>query len=308
MKHSRALALMAFALSLVMPAVALAGNPGTAGLLSLRLGMGGRNGAMGETGVANSADATAAFWNPANLAYAPGTEISVQHSEYLSLFRKESLALVHPTKWGSFGMHFGGFSTKDELVRTDETAGVALGTFQPYTVAVSGGYAYAFSEFSVGFSTRMIYQRIDLYDGLGFAFDFGASHRSSVIPGLSFGAMVQNLGAQFKLEEAEFDLPRTVRMGASYVLPIEGFAWVQHIQVASDVVLPNDGKGRLHFGSEWKMHESFSLRGGYRHNYESLGLTAGAGFGRGPLRVDYAFLESQNELDPTHRLSLSYSR
>jgi hypothetical protein len=263
---------------------------------------------MGETGVANSADATAAYWNPANLAYAGGTEISAQHSEYLALWRKESLALAHPTPWGSFGLHFGGFYTKDELIRTaDEPAGVELGTFQPYTVAVSGSYARTLGEFAAGLSTRMIYQRIDLYDGLGFAFDFGVAHQSATIQGLAFGAMVQNVGSSFVLEEEKFDLPTTVRMGGSYILPLEARTWLQHVQVASDVVLPNDGSGRIHYGAEWKMHQSFSLRGGYRQNYESLGLTMGAGFARGPLRVDYAFLESNNDLDPTHRISLSYS-
>jgi hypothetical protein len=308
MKYPYALAIAATVLALLLPMSALAGDPGSAGLLSLRLGMGGRNGGMGETGVANSSDATGAFWNPANLAYASGTEISVQHSEYLSLFREESLALVHPTRWGSFGLHFGGFYTKDELVRTaDEPAGVELGTFQPYTVAVGGSYAHTVGEFSVGLTSRLIYQRIDLYDGMGISFDIGAAHQSTTIEGLAFGAMVQNLGSSFVLEEEEFDLPMTVRMGGGYVLPVAARPWLQHVLLATDVVLPNDGNGRIHYGAEWQLQESFALRGGYRQNYESLGFTMGAGFARGPLRVDYAFMESRNDLDATHRISLSYA-
>ena len=50
---------------------------------------------MGETGVAAATDVTAVHWNPANLASADGTRMAVQHSEYLGLFRRESLALSH---------------------------------------------------------------------------------------------------------------------------------------------------------------------------------------------------------------------
>jgi hypothetical protein len=308
MKHRQASVIAAALLAFLLPLGAWAGEPGSAGLLSLRLGMGARNGAMGETGVANSPDATAAFWNPASLAYVDATQISVQHSSHFSLFRKESLALAHPTKWGSFGLHFGGFYPKDELIRTDEPAGVGLGTFQPYTVAVSGSYARAVGEFSLGVSSRFVYQRIDLYDGMGVAFDIGAAHQSSTIEGLAFGAMVQNLGSDFTLEEDPFPLPTTVRMGGAYLLPITPRMWAQHVLVATDVVLPNDGNGRIHYGAEWQMHSSFALRGGYRQNYESLGLTLGAGFARGPLHIDYAFMDSANELEPTQRISLSYSK
>ena len=51
-------------------APAVAGNPGDAGLLSLRLGVGAREAGMGETGVASSTGAAAIYWNPANNVFA----------------------------------------------------------------------------------------------------------------------------------------------------------------------------------------------------------------------------------------------
>jgi len=287
---------------------AFAGDPGSAGLISTRLGVGGRSGAMGETGAASAFDASAVFWNPGSLAFVEGTEILLQHSEYMGLFRKEGLAVSHATEWGTFGLLFGGFYTDGELDRLGEIAGVSEGTFQPYDVAVGMGYARQVGEFGFGVSGKFLYERIDLYSGSGFAVDAGISHRSSEIEGLAFGASVQNLGPNFKLEEEEFPIAQTWRLGGSYRLWSREQEFNRHVDIAADFVFPNDGNGRVHYGAEWQLHEVFALRGGYRQNYESYGVTAGAGFSKDFLSVDYAWMESRNDLDSTHRFSLSFAR
>jgi len=143
---------------------ASAGDPGSAGLLSMRLAVGARNGAMGDTGVASAFDGSAVFWNPANMAYTAGTQMTLQHMEYLGLFRKESLAVTHQTDYGSLGLLFSGFYS-EELDRTDdEPAGVRLGTFQPYDLVIGLGYAYRFSQVAIGITGKIIYERIDTYE------------------------------------------------------------------------------------------------------------------------------------------------
>jgi len=75
---------------------ALAGNPGDAGLLSLRMGVGAREAGMGETGVASSSGGTALFWNPANNVFADfETELVLQHDRYLGLFSQEAAGVAH---------------------------------------------------------------------------------------------------------------------------------------------------------------------------------------------------------------------
>ena len=121
---------------------------------------------MGDTGVATAFDGSAIYWNPANLAYVDGTQLTLQHMEYFGgLFRKESLAVGHTTEYGSFGLLFSGFYSK-ELDRTsDEPAGVTQGTFQPYDLVIGVGYAFRFAELSLGITGKLVYERIDLYDG-----------------------------------------------------------------------------------------------------------------------------------------------
>ena len=71
--------LMALLLMAVWAPLAEAGSPGETGMLSLRIGVGGREAGMGETGVASSQGAAAVYWNPANNVFADiNTELVLQ--------------------------------------------------------------------------------------------------------------------------------------------------------------------------------------------------------------------------------------
>lgn len=300
---------VAFAAMLLMAAmgdapIATAGEPGDAGMLWLRLGIGARSGGMGETGVASATDVNAVYWNPANLTSAPGTQIGLQHTEYFgSLFRQESLTVSHHTPYGSFGLLLSGFYSEDiERTELDRT-GVELGTFRPYDVAGGLSYAFDFRNASFGVTTKFLYERIDAYSGSTFAVDLGIS-ADAPLEGLRMGAVVQNLGPALTLQEEETPLPRTVRAGVAYRPVLVRAPWLDRTLWVGEIVTPNDGNARLHAGVEVKVHELFVLRGGHRFSYDTWGSTFGAGFARGPLFVDYAFMANDNDFDATHRISL----
>lgn len=283
---------------------ASAGEPGDAGLLWLRLGIGARSGGMGETGVASATDANAVYWNPANLTSAPGTQIGLQHTEYFgSLFRQEALAVSHHTEYGSIGLLFSGFYSEDiDRTELDQT-GVALGTFRPYDVVGGLAYALDFRQVSLGVTTKFLYERIDAYAGSTFAFDLGIA-ADAPLEGLRMAAVVQNLGPALTLDQEEIELPRTVRFGAVYRPMFEQVKALENTLWVAEIVAPNDGNSRLHAGVELRVHELFVLRGGHRFAYDTWGTTFGAGFARGPLFVDYAFMANDNDFDTTHRISL----
>jgi len=279
--------------------------PGRAGFLSLRFGLGSRYAAMGETGVAEAADANAVWWNPANLAYAAGTQLVLQHVEHFNLFRQESLGVSHKTKQGGLGFLFSGFYS-EELNRYDIiNVGVPQGTFRPYDLSVSVSYGHAFKDLAVGATAKFLYQRIDTQDASGLAFDLGVTHRSQ-IKGLTLAAAVQNFGDQMVLDEEPYDLPLTFRLGGSFTPHPENGGWAEHFSVAADVVIPNDGNGRLHTGAEIRLGSVLALRGGYRFNYDTYGLTAGAGFRIKGLALDYAFMPNLNEFADDHKFSLQF--
>jgi hypothetical protein len=287
----------------VAPA-ALAGEPGSAGLLALRMGVGARSGAMGETGVALATDATAAYWNPANLVHAPGTQVTLQHMEYFQDFRMESVAVSHNTPMGALGLTFMGFYV-DPIARYDESpVGVQVGSFRPYDLSVGLGYAYDFKDVSVGITGKFVYERVDLYDGSGAAVDLGVAHRTK-LSGLVLGVALQNYGSKMKLNQQEYDLPVTLRMGAAYQGALDAPDLLQRLTLAADIVIPNDGNARLHAGGEFLIHEAFAVRAGHRAAYDTWGPTFGAGFHRRMVHIDYAFMVNANDFDDNHRFSIN---
>jgi hypothetical protein len=293
------------ALALAGPGPVLAGSPGEAGMLSLRLGVGAREAGMGESGVAASSGASAVYWNPANNVFADfETAVVLQHHRYLGLFNQEAAAVAHRVGKGVVGVMFTGFYS-DAIDRySDEPVGRPEGTFKPYDIALGASYAHPLGDaFGVSATVKMVYERIDLYSASGLAFDLGVTHKA-VIEGLIFAAAVTNLGGRLQLKDEPFDLPRTVRVGAAWAPPT--FAGGK-LTVTGDVVMPRDGTEKAHVGAEYRMLPEFTLRAGSRINYETQGLTAGAGFRTGRLGIDYAYSDWTTEgFDDGHKFSLGF--
>lgn len=282
-----------------------AGDPGSAGLLSLRIGVGGREAGMGEAGVASSRGASAVYWNPANNVFADfETDLVLQHNRYLGLFNHESAAVAHKAGSGVLGFIFTGFYSDEIDRRSEDNVGLPEGTFKPYDVAFGVSYAHPLGEsFGVGVNAKMIYERIDIYSDTGLAFDFFMTHKA-VIDGLMFAASVTNVGGQMNLKTEAFDLPTAVRVGAAWT-PVGGGVGGK-LTMSGDVVMPNDSNSKAHVGAEYRLLPEFALRLGTRINYRNQGLTAGAGFRTGRLGVDYAYGESTEEgFDDGHKFSLN---
>lgn len=284
---------------------ALAGNPGEAGMLFLRLGVGAREAGMGETGVASSQGASAVWWNPANNVFADfETTLVLQHHRYLGLFNHESAAVAHKMGSGVIGVLFTGLYSDTIDRYSAEPVGRPEGTFRPYDIALGLSYAHPLGDaFGISVTTKFVYERIDVSSASGLAFDLGVTHRA-VIDGLVFAAAVTNLGGQLTLEDESFDLPRTIRVGADWS-PTD-FASGK-LTFAGDVLFPVNGTEKAHVGAEYRMLPEFSLRFGSRINYESQGLTAGAGFRAGRVGVDYAYSDMTTEgFDDGHKFSLGF--
>ena len=271
-------------------------------MLSLRIGVGGREAGMGESGVASSRGAAAIYWNPANNVFADfETDLVLQHHRYLGLFNQEAVLVAHKMGTGVLGFMFTGFYSDTIERRGEDSTGIVEGTFKPYDVTFGVSYAHPLGEsFGVGVNAKMVYEKIDIYSDTGVAFDVFVTHKA-VVEGLMFAASATNLGGQMNLKDQPFDLPTAVRVGASWTPPTVG-----KLTVAGDVLMPNDTNEKAHVGAEYRLLPEFALRLGTRINYDNQGLTAGAGFRSGVLGVDYAYGESTVDgFDPGHKFSLN---
>ncbi len=286
-----------------------ANEPGEAGALFLRVGMGARASAMGEAHVAVAQDASSLYWNPAAMAPVQGTNVSFMHNEYFETVRLEQISLTHETQWGTLGLGFTGLYMDKLERREDVPSAIPLGEFSVYDLAFSVGFArYIVPNTSLGVSVKPVYQKIDEEDAAGLAFDAGIYHVSRV-EGVKMAAVVTNLGSEMQYDAETYTLPAQVKVGGSYEYLGEAIRGT--VLVALDFVVPNDGDLKQHVGAEYNYDNRLSLRGGFKAGYDSHGATFGVGLRQRVMEFDvdfdYAMMLIGNDLGDSHRFGLSFS-
>ncbi|MCJ7578595.1 MAG: hypothetical protein MUO91_09105, partial [candidate division Zixibacteria bacterium] len=110
-----------------------------------------------------------------------------------------------------------------------------------------------------------------------------------------------------KLAVDPYDLPLTFRLGLAYDL-IE--TPESKLTVSMEAKHPNDNLQQASFGGEYIWREHFSLRAGYKFNYEEEGLTLGGGVklktgNKTNLDINYAWADF-SRLQSVHRFSLGF--
>jgi hypothetical protein len=314
---ARTLIALALALALIAPA-ASAYEPGTSGLLFLRLGVGERAAGMGEAYTAVARDATALYWNPAGLGGLEGTQLHLMHNEWLQSLRQEFVGVAHATDLGTFALGFTALSQDDLELREELPSAEPLGHFSAFDLAFHAGYGRALvHDVQAGLAVKFVYSRLYEDNAKGLLVDAGLRHDTR-IPGLSIAAALQHFGGKFKYVADEFDAPRTVRLGAAYRPPRE-LGPGGSLLLAYDLLLLSDGdvssddtvgestslSARHHFGVEYDYRGQAALRAGYKVGYDSQGLSFGAGLRWRQFVFDYAFLAVDNDLGNAHRFGIT---
>jgi hypothetical protein len=307
MKRLRLLTFAIFCAALA-PSQLHAADPGDAGVVFLRIGLGARAAGMGDAFTAVAKDASSIYWNPAAMAPVLSTNLIFMHNEYLQSVRLEQAAITHETKHGTLGLAFSGLYM-DEMDRYEDTpTAIPLGKFSAYDVSFTVGYArYIVPNLSFGVAGKYILENIDNISASGWALDVGVYHVSR-IKGVKLAAVIQNLGSpmQFSSDRfagEEFNLPRTLKIGGSWERPVK--ALKGSLLAALDFVVPNDGQSRQHLGLEYGYDRKLFLRGGFKAGYDSQGATFGLGVRVKKFTFDYAVQLVSNDLGDSHRLGFS---
>jgi hypothetical protein len=302
-KMSRYTVPLAAALLILTTAFVSAGEPGSSGFTFLRLGNGARASGMGEAFTAVADDATSIYWNPAGMAAVEEVELNLTHNEWLMDIRFEQVTVVNEMWGGAAGLSFTGLYY-GSLDRYGEYPSLTPdGTFSPYDLALSLGYARdIIPNVALGAAFKIIYSKIDFESATGYALDLGLSHKSK-IEGLTLAAAMLNLGPQTSFVEEKFYPPFQLRLGGAYEMRREALRG--GLILAADVVFPNDNDAKLHFGLEYAYQRLLMLRLGYKNGYDVQGATMGAGIVWKSLRFDYAFMPIDYELGDAHRFSLT---
>lgn len=297
------LALIAALAAASLATPAFADEPGSAGALFLRIGMGARASGMGEAFAGVAEDASSVYWNPGAMPAVLGTNVMVMHNEYLQSVRLEQAAITHETEWGTLGLGFTGMYMDALERRGDAPSAVALGTFDVYDVSVTAGFSrYILPNVAVGATVKPVWLRSDEETATGLAFDVGIYHVAR-IQGVKLAAVAANIGKPMKFDAEEFALPRYLKVAGSYERELDELRG--GILVTFDAMFPNDDGVREHVGFEYRYQRMLFLRTGYKAGYDSQGATFGVGVSHKQFSVDYAVLLIRNDLGDSHRVSLS---
>ena len=157
----------------------------------------------------------------------------------------------------------------------------------------------------------------------GLAYDFGTIYYPG-IKSFRFGMGVRNFSKNFKYEEKEilsneesffddsFPLPLTFTMGVALdVMDFVGsFGENHNLLVEVDAVHPIDYTERVNMGIEYGFKKIFFLRGGYKFNHDTEGLSLGVGFSIRLIglmtKLSYSFNDA-GSFSPVNRISIGIS-
>lgn len=297
-----------------------------------------RGAAMGDAYSVLATGADAVFWNPGGLPASLRPEISSTYINWIFDTRQGALSYATPIgDIGSVGVQvqyvdYGEFeeTSADPAYLSSAEPGMTGRTFRPFSYLVGLTYARNLTErFSTGVSIKYVHESlfngevvnalisraagmgmVDTW-GSGILFDFGLQYNTGY-RSIRIGAAVQNFGSEITYATESSLAPLLFRFGTAVDLIGQDALLIgeqdNRLSVAFDLFQPNDYTQQAHLGVEYEFAESFALRGGYKFNYDSEGLTFGAGIKHGiesvKISLDYSYGSLGNYLGNVQRISL----
>lgn len=200
---------------------------------------------MGESGAGSVDDASAIYWNPAELAFLKGQEVSITHANWLPQFNLPDLFYDHlnyrmdvDAIGGTIGASLT-YLSLGEFSVTRSDGPTVIDKFKSFEYAITAGYATkASADLGIGINVRFIHSALspigtESEQGNGIAstvsFDLAMMYRPEKleVPFLgdfgkrfSFGVNLSNLGPKVTyVDAAQADpLPTNLRVGLGYKL------------------------------------------------------------------------------------------
>jgi hypothetical protein len=298
-------------LLLLAPAILCAqyNRPGSTDAQFLKIGVSPRGTGMADSYIAVVDGADATYYNPAALAWLPGTDVVFNHTVWFAGINHDFVAAAHNFgDVGTIGVSVTALYTDEMKVRTPLQP---EGTGETFYV---GNYRFglSYSRFltdRVSFGATISYINMKLYSDFtasAFSLDIAVLYVSD-FRGFRFAMQMANFGSNVQYVNESYPLPTNFQFGLG-INAIDGED--QKVLVSGTAIKPNEGEPLAQVGAEWNFRKMFFLRGGYRFNYSVATWTFGGGFAIGiggiGARADYSYGDYQT-LGGTHRFGLGVS-
>jgi long-subunit fatty acid transport protein len=284
----------------------------------LKIGVGGRASAMGESFVAVANDASALYWNPAGLVQFKDNQLLFSHNMWVVDINHDFVgAVYHLDDANAFGLSFTSLSMQDMPVTTE---------FQPFgtgdyfsfgDIALAVTYSRKMTDqFSFGGTVRYIEETLDKLKMRGVMVDLGTYYWTG-LGTTRFAVAVSNFGNQLAPDgQVVLVGKRSNSQWQAFSPPTEfriGFAFepyqdeINKITASIQLNHPNDNSENVGTGFEYSWKNIFYLRGGYKFNVAEQNYSFGAGVNVpvsiANVTVDYAY-SNFVRLGTAHRFSI----
>jgi OOP family OmpA-OmpF porin len=249
-------------------------------------------------------DATAVYWNPANLTQLKTGHFSMMHAETLDSSQYNTMSIGFPIpRWGGVGGLSIQSAVPPNINATNET-GVSLGTLKPHDTNVALAWGHPLGDsWSLGGGMEFVNSKI-VHTARAFSLDLGGSYKWS---SWRFGMALRHaLATQLKYDSEKNPLPRALVLGGAYRLKDRWlFSMDTNSTRGSNVVWGLGGEYRTPVTTT----QDVFLRAGYQTRPNDLpgtqGISLGLGWRWNDYSIDYAFLPMGSVNSPqTHRISL----
>jgi hypothetical protein len=287
---------------LIFATTLIAETGGKIGLTYLKIGVDARAAAMGDAYTAVAKDASATFWNPAGLAGSGKNSVVLMHNSWLQDINHEFAAIQFVNGNHNLAVSLNMISVNGIELRDETASESPIG--ETHALNTYLGLAYAtqiFNNWQIGLQAKYLYEKYYFFTADGFAIDIGLK-KENILPDLSWGFVIQNLGTMSALKEESTKLPLMLRTGVDFLLPLQILEY--RPLLAADVMFVLDDVTTLNLGAEVPIANYIDLRLGYIVGRESQSITAGFGLNYGIIHIAYAFVPYSYDLGNSHRFSL----
>lgn len=277
---------------------------GTTGAQFLKIGV-GRGAAMGEVFAAVADDASAAYWNPAGLAWLKNRELQLHHNLWIGDLSHDYLAIALPfSGFGTVGISLTTLTmgkleylTVDNPATSQREDTASNVTFNAMDLAFGVSYARMFTDkLSAGVTMKVIQERVWDMSASALAFDFGTFYNTG-FRSLRLGAVLTNFGTEMSFGGRQLDwvaqipydstgeinrekIPVTYKTTPSPLPMIFRFGFAYNVidqptsklTVAGDLIHPSDNFEQIGLGLEYGFNNFFYVRTGYKF-YTSMKYT-----------------------------------
>jgi hypothetical protein len=266
---------------------------GTSAAQFLKLGVGARACALGETMVATPGDVTSLYWNPAGMASISRNSFTVSRNELYTGLSYNFAGFVMPidnsSAVGAQILYLDSGEMEVTTIAQPEGTGESF-AWQSFCIGVSYS-RFVTDRLQLGGTVKLVREGSFSLKAQTLALDVGSILETGIL-GFRLGMAISNVGGQMRfsnppaqflsdfygnedildtkaqLSTQSFPLPLTFRLGAATEL-IGNTGQIANSEMhrmtfnveASD---PNDAFLSSNFGIEYEWHRLLSLRAGYR--------------------------------------------